>query len=450
MYRIIIEIHIEVILIKKLLSVILAISVIACFSGCFSVGKTQKDVLADLETETTVDDDYKDINVDTEKNNKYYKEVPIEFGYKSLANQEQKDFYKKLSDSVNEISEEESEENLYPCKLVSFDGVVLTQSEIRLVISAVKIDNPMVFWLSDHFGYSNTYGYTSVQLYSFLSPDEVKEKNNKMMKAANSIVTSIKSGLDDYTLEMKVHNKILEICKYADNVKTSEDDIYAFTPYGVLVNGSAVCEGYAKTFQYLMSQLGINCTTIMGKGKTELHMWNAVEINGKWYHTDVSWDDGADYSKYDYFNVTTDGIETDHKISKTYTECTDDEICGTNGKTAVNFNHSVPKCDATDDNYFVRSTPHFTDVYAYENPEMTDALYDTATKGEGYFHFYIDPMYLEYSNAVDQLFNTGDQLFFRYIDTVNSMSPSNYIDKEQVYIIQKPGLNGVTVKLKYQ
>ena len=81
---------------------------------------------------------------------------------------------------------------------------------------------------------------------------------------------------------------------------------------------------------------------------------------------------------------------------------------------------------------------------------MTNALFESANSGDNYFSFYIDPMYLEYTNAVDQLFNSGDQLFFSYIDTVNSMYPANYIDKEQVYIVQKENLYVVTVQLKYQ
>ena len=68
---------------------------------------------------------------------------------------------------------------------------------------------------------------------------------------------------------------------------------------------------------------------------------------------------------------------------------------------------------------------------------------------EKYFHIYIDPVYLEYNGAVDQLFVSGDQLFFTYIDTVNSMYPSNYIDKSGVSIIKKENLSVVTVKLSY-
>lgn len=419
------------------------------FTGCITSGRTQKDVVQ-TTTMPTEKSNYKDIDTDNEKENRNYKATEILFGYNSLTTQVQKNFYTELCKSVWEVSEDATSEGYYPCKMVNFDGVVLTQAEIRLVISAVKIDNPIVFWLSDHFGYSNTSGFTTIQLYSLIPPMEIKEKSDKMVNVANSIVTSMEGGLDEFTLELRIHDKILEMCKYADDVKSSKDDYLAFTVYGVLVNGSAVCEGYSKTFQYLMSQLGIECTTIMGRGKTELHMWNSVKINGNFYFVDVSWDDSKEYSKYDYFNITEEQLLKDHTISKEYKDATNDELCGTNGKTALNFNHSVPKCNSVEENYYVKCTPHFTDLYSYDNPEMTNALFESANSGDNYFSFYIDPMYLEYTNAVDQLFNSGDQLFFSYIDTVNSMYPANYIDKEQVYIVQKENLYVVTVQLKYQ
>ncbi len=408
-----------------------------------------------LKTSTTFpptdkDNEYRDINTQNKKNNKYYRPKKIKIGYKSLTTKEQRDFYIELRKSIGEVAEETTEDNLYPCKMVSHSGVVLTQAEIRLVISAVKMDNPTVFWLADHFGYSNTNDYTAIQLYSYASPEKIKKMNDELFKSANKILASLEDGLDEYSLELKIHNKIIDMCKYADNVKSSKDDYLAFTAYGVLVNGSAVCEGYSKTFQYLLSQLGIESATIMGKGSSELHMWNAVKINGNWYYVDVGWDDSKEYSKYDYFNITTEEIKADHTISKLYADCTSDEVTGKNGETAINFNHFIPKCNSVEENYYVKSTPHFTDLYSYENYEMTNALYETANNRDSYFSFYIDPLYLDYSGAVENLFHSGDQLFFTYIDTVNSMYPENFIDKGHIYIVKKKNLSVVTVKLKYE
>ena len=438
-------------LIKRFFSLVLVLSIALGCTACFSDDEGN----ATSQTETTSplvedNDSFTDIDIKDEEKNEYYTPVDITIGYDSLETEDQRNCYNSIVESVNEVSYEATDNGSYPCKLVTMEDVVLTQSEIRLVIKAVQMDNPMIFWLTDNFGYSNTNGYTAMQLYSYETPEKIKTMQDKLMKKVNKFITSVDLGLSEYEREILAHDKVVDSCKYADDVKSAEDDYLAFTPYGVLVKGSAVCEGYAKCFQYFLSQLGIKSGTILGKGSKELHMWNAVLIDDNWYYVDPSWNDSKDYERYDYFNITTDVLMEDHTISGEYSSYTSDEICGTNGETAVNFNLFIPECYSTDENYYVMSASHFTDLYSYDNPDMVNALYDSANRKDSYFNIYIDPVYLEFNNAVDQLFSTGDQLFFTYIDTVNSMYPNNYIDKDNIYIVKKEKLSVVTVKLSYQ
>lgn len=440
---------------KQILALFMGCVLLCGFSGC---GKTSK--ATENKTTTTAvsneklnkdkdDTDYKDIDIKQSEKSDYYTPIEIKNGYNSLQTDDQRKFYDLVLESTNSVAEEKDENDIYPCSIVNMENTVLTQAEIRLVITAVKEDNPMLFWLTDKFGFSNTEGYTAIQLYSYEPPEKIKTMQNKLNKEVNKFINSVEYGLDDFSLELLAHNYIIDRCKYDDDVKDSDDDYLAFTPYGAIVNGNAVCEGYAKAFSYLLSQLGIESKGIVGKGSQELHMWNAVKIDDNWYYTDISWDDGKEYSRYDYFNITESQLKKDHTISKVYSKCSSDEVNGTNGVKAINFNFSVPECDSTEENYYVKKAVHFTDLYSYQNDEMTNALYNAANNKEKYFHIYIDPVYLEYNGAVDQLFVSGDQLFFTYIDTVNSMYPSNYIDKSGVSIIKKENLSVVTVKLSY-
>lgn len=59
------------------------------------------------------------------------------------------------------------------------------------------------------------------------------------------------------------------------------------------VGTGVVCEGYAKSFKVLCDQFGIPCVLIGGRvlSTGEGHMWNGVQLNGKWYLVDVTWDD---------------------------------------------------------------------------------------------------------------------------------------------------------------
>lgn len=89
----------------------------------------------------------------------------------------------------------------------------------------------------------------------------------------------------------------------------------AFTAVGALVDGQAVCEGYARGMQYLLQRAGIECSLVTGiNEKNEPHMWNLVTINGRNYHLDPTWDDVDDRIRYTFFNVTTDSITRTHTI----------------------------------------------------------------------------------------------------------------------------------------
>ncbi len=79
--------------------------------------------------------------------------------------------------------------------------------------------------------------------------------------------------------------------------------------YSAMVNGEAVCAGYARAFQYLLQQLGIPCYYCTGYAD-ESHAWNIVALDDGYYNVDVTWDDAAEGS-YDFFNKT----DADYKDS---------------------------------------------------------------------------------------------------------------------------------------
>ena len=80
--------------------------------------------------------------------------------------------------------------------------------------------------------------------------------------------------------------------------------------YGALVEGLAVCDGFACAFALLAQRLGFRCTTVNGEGIAPsggrfLHAWNIVAAGGAYYHLDVTWDrnrknEAGEYS-YEYF-----------------------------------------------------------------------------------------------------------------------------------------------------
>ena len=57
---------------------------------------------------------------------------------------------------------------------------------------------------------------------------------------------------------------------------------------GVLQEGQANCQGFADVLYLLCGLCGIACEYRCGRGERQLHVWNAVCLNGEWREVDAS------------------------------------------------------------------------------------------------------------------------------------------------------------------
>ncbi|MBO5432980.1 MAG: hypothetical protein J6A43_02870 [Clostridia bacterium] len=110
--------------------------------------------------------------------------------------------------------------------------------------------------------------------------------------AAEKIIVDIADNpnLTDAEKLLLIHDRLIVLCEYDyDNYlnNTIPDDSY--TIYGLLVNGTAVCQGYSETFKYLAKKIGI--PTEICTSKKLGHAWNVVYLDGIPYHVDVTFDD---------------------------------------------------------------------------------------------------------------------------------------------------------------
>lgn len=89
-----------------------------------------------------------------------------------------------------------------------------------------------------------------------------------------------------------------------------------FTAYGTLVEGKAVCSGYSRAFKAVMDKLGINCVSVSGYGLSQTgyanHEWNYVQVDGKWYAVDTTWNSTGDKSGTRYLLVGDNTFRYDH------------------------------------------------------------------------------------------------------------------------------------------
>lgn len=201
---------------------------------------------------------------------------------------------------------------------------------------AYNYDNPEVFYLNPNKMYLNIETTTSISgkkynVYissgnqsnyfadEFSTKAQVESSVSQVEQIKNQIISN-KTGNTYQDIKM-VHDYLVDNLEYDTSI--SRTNIYNI--YGALVNKTCVCEGYARSFKYLMDELNIPCVMVMGQGtnsngQTENHAWNYVQVSGKWYALDATWDDPVVYgggratseSKYKYFLKGSSSFTQDH------------------------------------------------------------------------------------------------------------------------------------------
>ena len=142
-----------------------------------------------------------------------------------------------------------------------------------------------------------------------------------------------------YVHEWLVQNIAYDREHLSDNV---QDD---HNLRGALLEGIAVCDGYAKTYALTLRKLGI--TGVLVTSKDIGHAWNMVELDGNWYQVDCTWDDPVDgsdqlgYCMHKHLLCTTEEMNTNHNDDGDDSVAFDLENIGT--QNIVNL--------ATDDTY---------------------------------------------------------------------------------------------------
>ena len=126
---------------------------------------------------------------------------------------------------------------------------------------------------------------------NFLSNSKLTGKIN-LLEAMRDEIKRQLEGYSDYQKIREVHNWLVNNVEYDINLESEEP----YSICGALTDGEAVCEGYARSFKYIMDELQIPCVLVSGtgtnsNGQTESHAWNYVMLNDNWYAIDVTWDD---------------------------------------------------------------------------------------------------------------------------------------------------------------
>ncbi len=214
-------------------------------------------------------------------------------------------------------------------------ALVDTMTEVPIVItdSAITTENIVETidqWRTDHYlaymGFDSSYAsvksaeistWTSCTLtISYVeSPETIREWRTETEEEIISLCGSLFAlDMPDYQKELLIHDYIVEHCTYQETA----DSKAQYTAYGCLIEGKAVCEGYAESARLLFQAAGLDCYYVEGAGNSANHAWNCVQIDGQYYWVDVTWDDPVpedgeeETLDHSYFNLTDSQLNADH------------------------------------------------------------------------------------------------------------------------------------------
>ncbi len=221
------------------------------------------------------------------------------------------------------------------------DSAEKTNAEIRdtliritqPAIDALQYDHPSIFWIRMGEG-GSTFSVASrtrenkdgtktvsIQKLTFLLKTRHIPEGSTPEVEKNALDAAARA----VTITGNTRYEILQsICKYlAAHVLYDADSARPHIALGALIDGRAVCDGYAKAVKLLCDARDIPCIVVAGDAmqnyKTESHAWNYVQMeDGKWYALDITWDDRGDHAVTSYFLVGAESIVNGNPFSSTH------------------------------------------------------------------------------------------------------------------------------------
>ena len=299
----------------------------------------------------------------------------------------------------------------------------VSQGQLKNVFMAVFNDHPELFWLDSAYRGKFDRSGTCVEIRLEFNQliDNLDASKARFREEAEKIISAADRLGTDYEVEVYVHNALLDKMEYDLRATLNQ------SAYSGLVNGRTVCAGYARSFQYLMMELGIPCYYCTGYAG-EAHAWNIVQLDGEYYNADATWDD-TDPNTYDFFNKTDAEFNTNHRredLSVNLPAC--------NGTRYAN-RESSPRTAGTDNPYSNART--LADTGFDENSVLLNlaAYYDDCYK-----QIMANGGSCTFQNVVD-----GENLWLQCYDAYNSDAYSaGYMDR----VFMDLGVSGCNVDIE--
>lgn len=229
-----------------------------------------------------------------------------------------KDIAKNLIDLKRFINKELDFFN--PEISIEYDGDIKVDDVTKIIKNIFRQGNYISGVIKKvKYGISSEGGssFVHMSVEYFHGKEEEEFINNEVKGIVKQI---IKPKMSDFEKVKTIHDYIINNSYYSDHKDPSPH-----SPYKIFKEGRGVCQAYTLATYKLLEEAGIMSyyvtgTADNGKGRA-CHVWNLVNIDGEYYHLDVTWDDpiyssGKNGLRYDYFLISEEKISASHEMKQ--------------------------------------------------------------------------------------------------------------------------------------
>ena len=197
----------------------------------------------------------------------------------------------------------------------------LTAEACQRVYAAVTDDHPELFHLPCMFVIGSTTGLfgtnTTLRINNLFDEVRIRAIKQQIDYLCNKLATRL--GAAQASLDKEQY-----VCEYlVDNVTYEINNELNQNAATVLCQHKGQCSGIARATKLLLESLGVETIVVNGTatdtstGQVSAHAWNIVNIDGGYFHLDVTFMIGANMRKvkpyrFAYFNYSDKDIATDH------------------------------------------------------------------------------------------------------------------------------------------
>ncbi len=262
-----------------------------------------------------------------------------------------------------------------------------TPDVIQNAYDRLLCSHPEFFYISNAYGISyNPYNNDIVLLvmkYS-MPKDEIEQASEFFENAIDAIVSIVPDSFTDY-------EKVLFVNEYITTNFEYDTDYRVFDAYKMLKQGKAVCQGYTILFTAIMDKLEIPVDYCASRAMK--HVWNYVQLDGNWYHIDLTWNDpvtdihGLVLHSYfllsdGYIQTTEDNKDAHHSYNSFYS-CTDTTFDG----LGAEFDKAFVVLDGRWYTTAYDSTKTKSYIYELDTPYFPEITFDNPVVELGIWHY---------------------------------------------------------------